>query len=385
MRRVVIAGASFTRVGEHWEKSLGDLVFEAARPLVSALDGRGVDALYIGNMLSCYSAVQSNLGSYAADILGLHDVEAFHVNCAEASGAAAIYQAVLSVRSGRYDVAIAGGAEKMTDLPYRRAVEGVSLSIDGGLVRRTGATLAGLAAIMLKEYMRRYGVSKEMITYLSVQDHRHAVTAEHAQFRREITLKQAMEAPPAADPLTVYDVSPLSDGAAFVLVTTEDVARDMGARYVEVAGIGMAVSTLSVIDRNDMLDFSATRRACGKALREAGVSIDDVDVLEVNDDFSITGVLSLEALGLFEEGQAARMVYEGRTSLGGEKPVNTFGGLKARGHPVGATGAYQVSEVYLQLTGGAGANQVGDPKIGLVHNYGGLDSTTVVIVLRKPT
>lgn len=383
MTEAVIIDYSVTKVGEHWNKGLDDLIFETGYPLIKKYGSDEIEALYIGNMLSEFANIQSNLGSYALDILGLFDAEAFHINSAEASSAAAVYQAVLAIKSGRYNVVLAGGVEKMTDLLYRKAIEGLSIALNADLVRMTGLNLASVAGIMAKEYMKRYGVTKKMITSLSVQDHKNAVNAPHAQYRYEITLDQAINAPPVADPLTVYDVSPIGDGGAFLLLASREYAEDNNLPYVEIVGMGMATNTLSIVDRDDILEFSATSKACEKALNQAGIDLSDINVFEINDDFSITGILSLEALGLFDEGEAAENVYRGNTSLTSRKPINTFGGLKARGHPVGATGAYQIAEIYMQLTSKAGSNQVNNAIYGLTQNYGGLDSISIVMIFRK--
>jgi len=383
MTDVVIIDYNVIKVGEHWDKSLSDLIFEASYPLIKKYGNDEIKALYIGNMLSEFANIQSNLGAYAADILGLFDIDAFHVNCAEASSSAAIYQAILAIKSGRYDVVLAGGVEKMTDLLYRKAIEGLSLALNADLVRMTGLNLASIAGIMTKEYIKRYNVTKEMITSISVQDHKNAVNSPHAQYKYEITIDQAINAPPIADPLTIYDVTSISDGGAFLILASREYAEERNLPYIEVLGVGMAINTLSVVDRNDILEFKATTKACEKALSEASINISDIDVYEINDDFSITGILSLEALGVFGKGEAAKNVYEGKTALTSNKPVNTFGGLKARGHPVGATGAYQTAEVCMQLMNKAGSNQVSNVKYGLIQNYGGLDSVAVVMILGK--
>lgn len=383
MGRAVIAGVGYTKIGEHWDKSIGDLIYDAGSQLLKLSKRHEIEALFIGNMLSSFAGIQSNIGAYAADILGLNDVDVFHVNNSEASGASAIYQAALAVNSGRYEVVIAGGVEKMTDLLFRKVIEGLSLAIHAELFRNSGASLAAIAGILMSEYISRYDVSKEAITYLAVQDHKNASTADHAQFRRPITLEQAMRAPMIADPLTIFDVSPISDGCALLLITTETYAEERNFNYVKILGMGISNNILSIIDRDDILDLKATTSATIKALREAKLKISDISFYEINDDYTITGVLSLEALNLVEKGKGADYIYRGFTSLTGNHPINTFGGLKARGHPVGATGAYQAVEAYLQLIKNAGENQVLNAKYGLIQNSGGLDSISVVLIFGR--
>lgn len=382
MNEVVITNVGFTKIGELWNKDLSEIAFEA---LKKALDGYNddIDALYVGNMLGSYSGIQGNLGAYLADLLGFRGIHAISVDCAEASGGVAIYEAALSIMSGRNRVVLAGGVEKMTDIMMDAAVEGLTLGINKELALRTGASIAGLAAILMSMYMDRYKIPKEKITYLSIQDHEHASTAPHAQFRSRVPLEMAMRSPLIADPLTIFDASPISDGAAFVLLMNKDLADDLGLEYIRILGMGLSTDTLVLIDREDPLSYSSTMRAAQKALDEAELKITDIDVFEINDDYSVTGILELEALGLYPRGGAPNHVSEGETGIRGKHPVNTFGGSKARGHPVAATGAYQISEIYLQLMGKAGPNQVDNPKMGLSQINGGLDSVSVVFILGR--
>ncbi len=382
MDRVVIVDYSLIPVGEHWDKDLGDLAFEAAEPLIDKYR-EIIDALYIGNALGLYCNLQGNLGAYVADVLGFNNIEAFCVNNAEASALSAMYLAIRAILSGEQDVVLVGGVEKITDILNRKIIEGLSLSVYHGLLNKTGISLAGIAALMAREYIKRYNLDRKYISYLSVQDHENAVTVKHAQFRSKITIEKVLNSPLISDPLTIFDISPVSDGSAFVLLMKESLAKEYGLNYVSILGMSMATQTTCIIDREDILDFKATKLAAKKALEEAGLKISDINVFEVNDDFSITGVLSLESLNLFDKGKAAIEIANGKTKRTGIFPVNTFGGLKARGHPIGATGIYQVSEVFMQLMNLAGDNQVNNAKYGLVQNYGGLDSISCVFILGK--
>lgn len=376
----VIVDFGLINVGEHWDKGLDDLASEAGLKLVDRYKEL-IEAVYIGNMLSQYFNLQGNLGSYITELLGLSDIDVLWINNAEASSSSSLYVAAKTIKSGLYSVVMVGGVEKTTDVMARNIVQGVSLSIYNELVNRTGITLAGIAALLMKEYIKRYNVDRKYISYLSVQDHENAVTAEHAQYRNKVSIDKIMSSPMIADPLTIFDAAPYSDGAAFVLLMDESLAKEYGLKYVRISGSGMSMQSVSILDRDDFLEFKATERATQKALNDANVDISKINIFEVNDDFSITGILSLEAIGLFERGTAAYHVYNGETKLDGKYPVNTFGGLKARGHPIGATGLYQVIEVCMQLMKKAGKNQVNNPKYGLVQNYGGLDSISTVFVL----
>ena len=382
MNNVVIVNVGFTKVGELWNKDLSDLAYEAMKKALGHYKDE-IDALYVGNMLGSYAGIQGNLGAYLADLMGYSDIHALSIDAAEASSGVAIYEAVLSIMAGRHRAVLAGGVEKMTDVMMDAAVEGLTLGINRELSLRTGASIAGLAGLLMSMYMERYHVSKEKITYLSVQDHEHASTASHAQFRSRVSLDLAMRSPVIADPLTIFDASPISDGAAFTLLMDKEYADELGLEYINLMGMGLSTDSLVITDRDDPLQYSSTKRAAKKALDEAGLNISDIDVFEINDDYSITGILELEALGLYPIGKAPDHVSQGETSINGKHPVNTFGGSKARGHPVGATGAYQIAEIYLQLTGKAGSNQVSDPKYGLSQVNGGLDSISVVFVLGR--
>ena len=382
MSEVVICDISIIPVGEHWDKAIDDLIYDAAEPLTNKYREL-IDAVYVGNMLSQYCRLQGNLGAYTADILGLTDTEAFWINNAEASGASALYEAVKAIRSGAHDVVLVGGVEKVTDVLSRELIEGLSLSVYADLVNYSGVTLAGLAALMAREYIKRFKIDRRYLSYLSVQDHDNALSAKHAQFHVKISIEKVLNSPLVSDPLSVFDVAPISDGAAFLLLMKREIADEYGLKYVSILGISMATQTMCIIDREDILEFRATRIATSKAVKQANIDLSDISILEINDDFSITGILSLEAIGLFNRGEAALAIAKGETARNGKYPVNTFGGLKARGHPLGATGIYQVCEIYMQLLGLAGDNQVKGAKYGLAQNYGGLDSISVVTILGR--
>ncbi len=383
MSTPVIIGYGLTKIGEHWNKDLISLGYEAAKTALSNTGVSNVDAIYLGNMLGMSLDLQGHLGGYLADELGFTGVPALRVEAAGASGAYAVAEAALAIKSDLYDVVLAGGVEKMSDSMPSDIYYSLNFSEDMYIMNSTGLTTAGLNAILMRLYMERYNVGKEKITYLAVQDHENAQYAPHAQFRRPITLELAMSSITLADPLNLFDASPIGDGAAFVVLSSRDKAEEMGLEYVEIAGIGISTNVFSVVERDDPLWFNATSKAFSTALDMAGVSRGDVDLVEIYDEYTITGVLTLESLGFSSAGHAAEDVWSRRFSLDGELPINTFGGLKARGNPIGATGAYQVCEVVMQLTGIAKENKVGDAHIGVVHSMGGLDNTSVLLILRR--
>jgi acetyl-CoA C-acetyltransferase len=382
MAKAVITSFGLTRVGEHWNKDIISIAYEAAKTALSASGFDDVDAIYVGNMLADSFMLQGNLGAYLADELGLSGIPSVRVEAAGVSGLYSIVEAAYAVESGRYDVVLAGGVEKLSDSMPEDVYEALNLGEDMYIMSYTGLTSAGLNAILMRLYMDRYNVGREKITSLAVLDHSNSIYSPHAQFRSKISLELAMSAPIIADPLSIFDSYAIGDGSAFVIVASRDMARELGLDYIEISGIGIATNYLSISERPDPLWFDATERAVARALSMAGISLGDIDVAEIHDEYTITGVLALESLGFSGKGCGGDDVWRGRYSLNGEIPINTFGGLKARGNPIGATGAYQVSEVFMQLMGRAEGNQVDGARIGLVHNMGGLDNTSIVMVLR---
>ena len=376
MSDVVILGYGYTRVGEHWNKDIIDLAYEAAKKALSMANVDSVDAIYVGNMLSEYLELQGHLGAYIASELGLDDTPAVRVDAADASGAYAIVEAIKAVKTGEYKTVLVGGVEKLTDSLPAKVFEGMTYSEDRFTMNMTGLTNAGICGILARLYMNKYKVDRRSISYISVLDHENSVNAEHAHFRNKISIEAVLSSPMIADPLTLLDTSPICDGAAFIVVTSSD---DIKEGCVKFLGYGVSTQNIIITQRDDILYLKATYNAVKKALKMANLNIENIDVAEIHDSYSILGVLALEALGIDESGTAAIKLSEGVHNLKGEKPINTFGGLKARGHPLGATGVYQVIEVAMQLTGRAGLNQVENTKYGLIHSMG--DTTSVVIIL----
>lgn len=379
----VIIGYGLTRVGEYWNKDLISLGYDAAKSAINNSRAPDIDAIYVGNMLGMSLDLQGHLGGYLADELGLNDKPAIRVEATGASGAYAIVEAALSIKAGAYDFVLAGGVEKMSDSLPKDLTYALNFSEDMYMMNYTGLTSAGLNALLMRLYMEKYKVSKEKISYLAVQDHSNAVNSPHAQFRSSINIDLLLSSPLIADPLNLFDASPVGDGSAFVVVTSKEKAEELGLDYVEIAGIGVSTNRFSITEREDPLWFEATEHAFSKALSELEISRKDINLCEIHDEYTITGVLALESLGFFEKGMGAEGIWRKETSLDGYLPINTFGGLKARGNPVGATGAYEVAETYMQLLNKAGKNQVEDAKMGLVHSMGGLDNTSIVLLMRR--
>ncbi|RLI03339.1 thiolase domain-containing protein [Candidatus Bathyarchaeota archaeon] len=382
MRRVAIIGVGCTSVGEIWDKSLKDLAVEAS---LKALDDAGienVDRVYIGNALSPILQYQTNLASIIIDSLGFNNSSSILVEAADASGGLAFHEAFKAVRSGLIDYALVVGVEKMSDSKPSEVASALMSFEDQDYVAFTGVTQAGLHALLLRIYMEKFNVKHEDIALFAVNAHKNASKNPYAQFKNIIRVEDVLKSPLIADPLRLLEYVGISDGAAAVVLCPLEEAEKFRSNFVEILASATAVDKLFLTERDDILTFNSTRIAAEKAFKEAKVSPKDIDVVEVHDSSTIAGIISLEDLGFCGKGEGASFVSQGKIDLNGELPTNTMGGLKGRGHPIGATGVYQIIEVVWQLRGEAGKNQVDGAKIGLTQNIAGLGSSAVVNILR---
>ena len=381
MRDVSIIGIGQTKVAEHWERSLRHL---AADAVMAAMRDAGVeraDALYVGNMLSGELSGQENLGALIADFVGLRGIEAAKIEAACASGAAAVRMGYLAVASGLLDVVIAVGVEKMTDQGSEIVTAALATAADADYEVVNGVSFISLNALIMRRYMHEYGIPHEDFAGFPVNAHKNAATNPNAMFQSPISLETFKRAKMIASPINLMDSSPVADGAAAVVLAPSDLARRFQAAPVRIIGSANATDSLAVHDRHDPLFLSAAALSAQKAYRQAGLGPADVDFFELHDAFSITAALSLEAVGFAERGQATRLAKDGEISLSGRIPVCTLGGLKARGHPVGATGVYQIVEAAQQLRGQAGPNQVKNARIGMTQNIGGSGAAVITHIL----
>ena len=385
MRQVAIVGAAMTKFGELWDRSLRDIGLESGMlALMDAkLETEDVEALFLGNMSAGRFIQQEHIGALIADHAGLADrnVPATRVEAGGASGGLALRQGYLAVASGAHDIVMIGGAEKMTDVSDQDAEETMSFAADQEWEVFFGATLASLYALMARRHMHEYGTTPEQLAQVAVKNHAHGSANPKAQFRNRLKVEQVLRAPRVAEPLGVFDCSPISDGGAAVVLTTLERARELTDTPVLVTGSAQASDTLGLHDRWSITSQRATQVAARGALKQAGRTLDEVHVAEVNDGFTIGEVIALEDLGLVPPGEGGKAAEEGLTALGGKLPVNTSGGLKARGNPPGATGIAQVVELYDQLRGRAEGRQVEGARVGLAHNVGGTGATVTVHVL----
>jgi len=355
-----------------------------AEAALEAMNDAGVDRLdsiWVGNMSAGRFVDQEHLGPLLAGELGMAGVPATRVESACASGGAALRAAWLEVASGASDVVLAAGVEKMTDGADVTAV--LATAADQELEAYHGITFPGLYAMIARAHMDRHGTTIEDLSHVSVKNHRHGALNPKAQFRREVSLDQVMSSSIVAEPLRLLHCSPVSDGAAAVVVCTVAQAKRLRGQPVRILGGGMATGSMALADRPDPSRLDAVKLAAERAYAMAGVGPGQVDCAEVHDCFAIAEICCTEALGLVEEGHGGRAARDGYTALGGRVPVNTSGGLKSKGHPVGATGIAQAIEIVEQLRGVAGDRQVKDADIGLAQNMGGSGASAVVHLLRR--
>ncbi len=381
MRDVSIIGIGQIEVGEHWDVSLRDL---GARALLAALADAGIDrpdALYVGNMLSGTLGSQEQLATLIADWSGLRGIEALKVEAACASGAAALRVGVMAVAGGIHEIVAVLGVEKMTDLDGEEATAALMTAADAEYEGIHGTSFISLNALLMRRYMEEMGVPQEAFAGFPINAHANAVNNPNAMFRQPITRDTYSRAPMIADPINLFDSAPICDGAAAVILCPTERAREFSSRPVRIAASAVATDSVALHDRRDPLFLSAVQASALKAYRQAGIGPEEIDLFELHDAFSIIAALSLEACGFAPRGEGTRLAADGEIGPRGRLPICTMGGLKARGHPVGATGIYQVVEATLQLRGLAGANQVPGARWAMTQNIGGVGGTAITHIL----
>lgn len=376
-----IIGIGQTDVREHWQTSIRHLAWYAIEAALDDAQVSKVDALYVGNMLAGQFSHQNHLGALIADFAGMRGIEAVTVEAADASGGAALRQAVLAVKSGLVQTALVVGVEKMTDQTGASVTAGLASMFDADHEAMHGVTPAAIAALMMRRYLHEYGVVVADFAGFSVNAHANGVDNPMGMFQNRLKAERFADAPPVATPVSLFDAAPYADGAAAVIVTDHERALDMAPQPVRVAGSALATDTLALHDRRDPLWLRAAALSAQGALAQAAVSLADIDLFELHDSFTILAALSLEAAGFAERGQGWQLARDGEIGRNGRVPISTFGGLKARGNPVGATGVYQIVEVVRQLRGQAGACQIPSARVGMAQNLGGSGATAVTHVL----
>ncbi len=381
MKEVAIIGIGMTKWGELWEKSLRDIAVEAALKCLEDAGMDKVDAITVGNMSGGLFNAQEHLAPMVADFLGQKFVPAIRVESACASGGLAVKTAYMEVASGLAESALAVGVEKMTDVDGAEATFALASAADQDNEAFHGITFPGLYAMMAMAHMKKYGTTREQLAQVSVKNHHNGSMNPNAQFPFKVSLETVMNSTKVADPLRLLDCSPITDGAAAVLLTTVEAAKKMNRQYAVITGIGHATDTIALAQRNDFLKLAAVEKSAQRALKMAGKSIKDVDFAEVHDCFTISELMVMEAIGIVEAGQSGPAVMDGLTALDGDFPINPSGGLKSKGHPVGATGVAQIVESVSQLRGDAGNRQVKNARIALTQNMGGSGASSIVHIL----
>jgi acetyl-CoA C-acetyltransferase len=342
-----------------------------------------IDALYVGNMTSGLLAGQQQLGGLIADYAELAGIDAVTVEAACASGAAAARMAYLTIAGGMHDVVVVCGLERMTHVDRDTATRALATAADWELEGSRGESFMSLNAQLMRRYMDRYGATAHDFAPFSINAHRNALANPNALFHKQVDLDGYLASRVVVDPIRVFDASPICNGAAALVLASADTARALNRARVAIAASAAATAPLALERRADVLRLDAVEVSTRKALEQARASHRDVSFFELHDAFTIMAVLSLESAGFADPGTGTRLGTEGRIGVDGDLPLSTMGGLKARGHPVGATGVYQFVEAYLQLTGAAGDNQVRAAELGLVQNIGGTGATVVTHALRR--
>ena len=383
MREVSIIGVGQTPVGEHWYKSLRQLAGEAVLAALQDAGVEQVDALYVGNMLSGEIAAQEHLGALIADFVGLRGIEAYKVEAACCSGAAALRMGYMAVAGGLQDIVIACGVEKMTDVLGRDTTAALALAGDTDYEVVHGLSFVAINALLMRRYMHEYHLSHQDFAPFSINAHKNGVGNPNAMFRQPITAQAFAQARMIADPISLLDSSPIADGAAAVVLCPTARASEFTDHAVHIRASAVATDSVALHDRRDPLFLSAAYQSAQKAYQQAGIRPEDIDLFELHDAFTIMAALSLEACGFAERGQGVCLAQEGEITLEGRIPICTMGGLKARGHPVGATGIYQVVEVVQQLRGQAGPNQIEGASLGMAQNIGGSGATAITHILER--
>ncbi|OGF67022.1 MAG: acetyl-CoA acetyltransferase [Candidatus Fischerbacteria bacterium RBG_13_37_8] len=382
MREVAIIGAGMAKWGELWEKSLRDIFVESA---LLAIDDAGVDkidSMYIGCMSSGLFVGQEHLASLLTDYLGLGPVPATRVESACASGGAAVRAGFIEVASGISDIVLVGGIEKMLDVSGDGATFALATAADQEYEVFNGVTFPGLYAMMAVAHMEKYGTTRKQLAHVAVKNHHNGSMNPLSQFPQKITIEDVISSVMVADPLRILDCSPITDGAAALILCPVELAKKICKKpVIKIIGSGHSTDTIALHSREILCELGSTQRAAEKAYKMANKKPEDIQLAEVHDCFTIAEICVIEALGFVEKGKGGKATEDGLTALGGKIPVNTSGGLKSKGHPVGATGVAQVVEIAKQLRGEAGKRQVQNARVGLTQNMGGSGGSSLVHIM----
>ncbi|MFW9830521.1 MAG: thiolase domain-containing protein [Candidatus Thorarchaeota archaeon] len=385
MINVSIVGAGQTKFGRHDEYGLRELFAIAAHRAIedAGISPKDVEAAFIGNLSADQFNRQSHIAPMMVDAAGMKGIPATKCEAACASSATALRAAILAIESGHHEVVMAAGVEKMTDLATPGVIETLAMAADQPFEAEPGITFPGIFALFATAHMAKYGTTKEQLAAVAVKNHANAVHNPFAQYQKEINLGQVLSARMVAWPLGLFDCSPITDGAAAVILTTKKKARKFTDTPVKIIASEQASDTMDMCDRTDLTSLYAAKTAADRAYKQARIFPLDVDFAEVHDCFTIAEIIATEDLGFFKPGEGGKAVAEGLTKIDGHIAINTSGGLKAKGHPVGATGVAQIIELFHQLRNEAGKRQIDSPNYGLAHNVGGSGATALVHICER--
>jgi len=382
MRKVAVIGIGSTKIDEQWDKSLRELAGDAVLAAMTEAGLDHLDGLYAGNMMSSTANQQQHLGTYIADWVGARGAEAMRLESACSSGSAAFRAGLMAVASGEIDIAAVVGVEKMTDSPGDEITASLATAADADWEVSQGISFVALNALIMQRYMHEYGWKHSDFANFSINAHQNAMNNPNARFHMPITAEKYEAAGMICEPINLLDASPIGDGAAAaILVPAEKLSGNTAFPLILVAGSGAASDHIAIHSRKDPLWLNAAEKSCKAAYNQAGIGPNEIDFFEYHDAFTIMAALSLEAAGFIERGQGPRLALDNESGLKGRIPTATLGGLKARGHPVGATGVYQIVEAVQQLRSQAGASQVEGARYGMTQNIGGSGSNIITHIL----
>jgi acetyl-CoA C-acetyltransferase len=385
MRPVAIVGIGKTAFGAFPDRDLRSLAVEAGQKCLAdaQVSPSKVEAFYLGNFAGPSFVGQNHLAPYIGGALGLAGIPSTRVEAACASSGSAFFHGVAAVGAGLYDVVLVGGVEKMTSQTTAKVAEILAGAGDMSEEGRLGATFPALFAMIARRHMHQFGTTRDHLAAVAVKNHANGAKNPLAHMRKVITMEQALNGKPISEPLTVFDCSLISDGAAAVLIVPLERAAEFTSKPVKVLGIAQTSDQVALDKKEDITTFRAVRQAADKAYKMAGVTAKDIEFAELHDCFTIAEIVASEDLGFVEKGQGGPYALDGCTALTGPRPINASGGLKSKGHPVGATGVAQICDVVQQIRGEAGERQVAKNSLGLAQNLGGSGATAVVTVMGR--
>lgn len=384
-REVAVIGIGITKFGEHWNLGLKELAVQAGVKAVedAGISGEDIQLVVGGNMSGGLFAGQEHGSALLADYLGMNPIPAIRTEGACSSGGLAMRTGYMAVASGMHDFVAVGGVEKMTDVYGPQATTALAGAMDYETEAYFGATFPGIYALIAKRHMHQYGTTRRQLSLVAVKNHENGFSNPYAQYRKKITAEDVEKSSMVADPLRLLDCSPITDGAATVILAPADLAKKYTDTPIYIKASAQASDTLSLFSRRDITTLDATVHAAKEAYRQARITPKSIDFAEVHDCFTIAEICAYEDLGFAKKGEGGKLIENGETAIGGRIPVNPSGGLKAKGHPVGATGVAQIVELVKQLKNEAGKRQVKKADLGLAHNVGGSGATATVHILSR--